>query len=549
MSIYENPTDYTQDPYTNEQLTTAANAAGIDPQTLINEYNQNVAESQTTATQASSSSSSTVQNPSWIYAVNMPSTYPDFAAMKAAGSGLVIADDDPNLRLLLDAAKQWGIPVAVNVAAPPGITPEAYAARVAQAQQYGLDKIVLDMEAPAKGYEGSEGWNWAQKVADLLRPIVSGTSVAVTMEANQADYNYQAFKNLSGQTTDFWVQSYQGDMNGVDPGYATGPAQAANAGNVIAILAPGQAPPTNYTGGYVSYGIPTTGASAAGVYGTGTAGAGAGQSQTSNTPYYPGQQPIAGAGSGETPGPPIYVNPNAPSGGHTTSPTTPPPPHHPAANPNITQNPSSPDWASAYFSSFGLPADIAAKVDEIFTQNPDDTQKAIDLALAYIRGTSWYAQTFPGIQYGMQHGLITNEQDYRQYVTALDTLAQRYLGRHISGDEVTNYLYNGLTPEIIGKQYEGQANLEANFPDYAYYLRNFGDEKNLDTDAYRALANEQVGLDSALGQRINRAFQGAMARYQTLFKGDVGTPSLSLGKTGLSAPSLQGNRGAPDIGA
>ena len=541
MSVYENPTDYTQDPYTPEQLSTAAGAAGIDPYQFQNEYAANQYASQLNGQPTpnptggpSSGSGSNVQNPSWIYAVNMPSTYPDFAAMRAAGAGLVIADDDPNLQLLLSAAKQWGVPVAVNVAAPPGITPEDYAARVAQAQQYGLDKIVLDMEAPAKGYEGSEGWNWAQQVADLLKPIVNGTSVAVTMEANQADYNYQAFKNLSGQTTDFWVQSYQGDMNGVDPGYATAPAKAANAGNVIAILAPGQSPPPNYTGNYVSYGIPQTGASAAGVYGSNGS---------------------SGSPSGATPAPP--GTPPGPQNPGNTTPLPPDPWDHtgqtqppvPGTSDSTGSSPTSgTNWASAYFASFGLPDDVASKVNDIFNQYPDVDQ-AIQFALAYIRGTSWYAQTFPGIQYGMQHGIIQNEQDYRQYVTAIDTLSMRYLGRHVSGLEIQGHLMQGLTPDIIGKQYEAFASRQVNGQDWNYYLGAFGDTGQLDDTGMRALSEEQAGLDSALGQRLSRALQNAVNRYQTLFKGDLATPSLSLGKSGLSAPSLQGNRGAPDVGA
>src|SRR5439155_682375 len=86
-------------------------------------------------------------NPTWVFAVNMPSTYPDYAAMKAAGAGLVVVADDPNAQLLIDGARKWGIPVGIQVNAPSGITPEQYAARVQAAQALAPDKLVLDIEA------------------------------------------------------------------------------------------------------------------------------------------------------------------------------------------------------------------------------------------------------------------------------------------------------------------------------------------------------------------------------------------------------------------
>jgi len=190
---------------------------------------------------------------------------------------------------------------------------------------------------------------------------------------------------------------------------------------------------------------------------------------------------------------------------------------------------------------------VANKVNSIFSQYPD-TDTAIQFALAYVRGTPWYQQTFPGIQYGMQHGIITNEQDYRQYVTALDTLADRYLGRHITGNEVAGYLGRGLTPDIVGKEFQGLANVQANYQDYTYYLGNFG-EGRPSTDDMRSIGEEQAGLDSALGQKLGRALQQAMQRYSTVFQGNAATPNLSLGKTGLSAPSLLGGNTTPDVGA
>src|SRR5207302_1145012 len=160
------------------------------------------------------------------------------------------------------------------------------------------DRLVLDIEGAGKGTPGSAGWNWSQQAAALLKTTVANTPVSVTMEPHQDDYNYAAYQNLSpAGPTQFWVQSYQGDMTPTDPAWSTASADAAvGSTNVIAIFGPNIPPPTNYTGGYVSYGIPTTGASSAGVYGSGGAGPGGtppGTStappptSTSNVPYYP----------------------------------------------------------------------------------------------------------------------------------------------------------------------------------------------------------------------------------------------------------------------
>jgi hypothetical protein len=539
---------------TAQQVTTALAGSGLssaDQTAVHSAYDKQYApvSSTTGATQQGTASGGSPANPSWIYAVNMPSTYPDFAAMKAAGSGLVIADDDPNYAILVAGARQWGVPVAVNVAAHNGETPEAYAARVKAAQAIVPDKLVLDIESVGKGYAGSAGWQWSNQAAALLKPIVGSTSVAVSMEPNQADYNYAAYQHLStGGNTQYWVQAYTGDMTSYDATAATAPARAAvGDANVVAIFPPNVPPPTNYTGGYVSYGIPQTGVSSAGVYGTAPTSTTLGLTPvggnttpgTGPGPSIPGEIPETGPTPPGSPAPPGSGLPGAP-----------PPPTLPGTSDGTgTTTPAgTSNWAAAYFGSFGLPADVASEVNDIFNKTPDSDQ-AIQLALAYIRGTPWYQQTFPGIQYGMQHGLVTNEQDYRQYVTALDTLTQRYLGRHVTGYEVSSRLFYGETPDLVGKQFEGQANLEANVRDYQYYLGGFSDQKNLDTDAYRALSNEQVGLDSPMGQKLNKALQQAMQRYSTLFSANAATPSLSLGKTGLSAPSLAGGKTTPDVGA
>lgn len=488
------------------------------------------------------------QSPSWVFAVNLPSTYPDYAAMKDAGSGLVVVADDPNADTLINGARQWGIPVSIQVNAPPGIAPGQFAANVAAAKaRWAPDKLVLDIEDVGKGYAGSAGWQWSQTAAALLNPVIGGTSTAITMPPKQDDYNYAAFKGLGG-STEFWVQSYLGDMTAVDPNVSrqTLINNGVNADSITVITGPKAAPPS---GGlkWASWGLPTNTA-AAGVYGSvGPSG------PTSNTPYYPGQIPVAGAGSGQTPGPPIFVNPNGPYGGGTPQPlqqgSFPPGGLTGARSGLPTTGPGTTtptDWASIYFSNLGLPPDVVNQVNQIFSKY-SDINEATAAALAYIRGTPWYAGTFPGIQYGIQHGIISNESDYRQYVTSIDVSAQRYLGRHISGDEIMSYLVGGLSPTIVGQQYAGQANVQAFGGDYKYVLGAFGEGQPSQAEL-TALGQEQVGLDNPVGLRMQRAIKNATDRLNTIFQGQTATPSLST-TGGLSAPSLLGQQQKPDVAA
>ena len=465
------------------------------------------------------------QNPTWVFAVNLPSTYPDYAAMKASGSGLVVVADDPNADALINGARQWGIPVSIQVNAPNGITPEQYAAQVAAAKQrWNPDKLVLDIEAVGKGYQGSDGWNWSTQAAALLQPVIGGTSTAITMPPTQDDYNYAAYKGLGGNT-EYWVQSYLGDMTAVDPTASrqTLIDNGVDPNSITVITGPTSAPPPSGIK-WASYGLATNTPSA-GVYGT--QGPAQGQYIPGTPSTYgvtPGGQALAGAyGAVPQPGAPAGQTPGAPGTAPAVTPV---------------------NWADTYFSGLGLPPDVAAQINTIFTKYAD-VNEATAVALSYIRGTPWYAQTYPGIQYGIQHGIIANESDYRQYVTAIDTQAQRYLGRHISGDEITGYLTQGISPGVVGQQYAGQANIQAFGGDYKYALGAFGEGQPSDTEL-TALGQEKAGLDSAIGQRMQRALDQANQRLSSIFQGTSATPSLST-TGGLSAPSLLGQRQKPDV--
>lgn len=513
--IYEGPTDY-QQVLTSQQLRDTLAQSGLsqqDQDAVAKSYQQQI---QTPAgapvnPPKSTSAPGPVQNPGWIYAVNMPSTYPDFAAMAQSGTGIVISSDDPNAQLLLDAARQWGIPVAIQVNAPPGISPQEYASRVAAAQQLAPDKLVLDIESVGKGYEGSAGWQWSQQAAALLKPVVGDTQVAVTMEPNQADYNYNAYVGLSGGgNTQFWVQSYTGDMTGVPPEYATAPAiQAVGANNVIAILGPNQAPTSG--GMYVSYGIPQTGATSAGVYGGGAP-------RTSSGGYgIPGATTTSGPGGspGVVQDPPSGVpNPTTTAAGGSTG---------SAAG----------DWAKAYFGNLGLPPDVQEAITGFFTKYPDDPQLAIELSKQYIRTTPWFAQNFPGFFEGIKTGLFTDETGYRGYVNQANVYSMQYFNRPISVMEIESALHQGLSPEYLGKTFEAGSIAVAQGADFRYALGAFGESdvaQQARDDPSRVaydIGREQAGLGSVAGARLQAALDRANKRMQAIFGGQLSIPNTT----------------------
>lgn len=206
------------------------------------------------------------------------------------------------------------------------------------------------------------------------------------------------------------------------------------------------------------------------------------------------------------------------------------------------------DWASAFFASLGLPADIAANIDKLFSRY-SDVNTASAAALAYIRGTPWYAQTFPGIQTGIQKGLFTDESGYRDYVNKLNVLSQQYQGRPIGSDEVASYLQQGLAPSYVDNLFQAGAWTKANTPEVQYELGAFGGGRLSDSDLL-ALGKQQVGLPNDLGSQLQVKLQQAAQRMQAAFNGKLATPSgLTIGSNGLQASGLLGTKAGPDVAA
>lgn len=169
------------------------------------------------------------------------------------------------------------------------------------------------------------------------------------------------------------------------------------------------------------------------------------------------------------------------------------------ASPATGDNAAAPDWDSI-LGEYSLPSDIIANLNQIWATslNPDGSQN-VDLATergqSYVRGTSWYAATYPGIQQGINAGLFSNEQGYRSYENQVDQIYQQYWGRAATTPELTARISSGQSVSQVSNQFQAGAT-----------LGNISDPlKGLFTaDELKAYANEQAGIDTGLGQQITQ---------------------------------------------
>lgn len=193
------------------------------------------------------------------------------------------------------------------------------------------------------------------------------------------------------------------------------------------------------------------------------------------------------------------------------------------------------DWASSFFASLGLPPDVVNQVNQIFTQY-SDVNAASQAALGYIRGTPWYATTYPGIQAGIQKGLVANEADYRNLLNQQSQIYKQYLGRDVSGSEFAANLANGTSNQTLGGQLQGAALAGTYGNDWRYTLGAFG---NAPTAAEtQALGQEQAGLDTPLGQQIKRRLDLAQQQLTSRFQGTLATPGITNTNGRFASPGL-----------
>jgi hypothetical protein len=208
------------------------------------------------------------------------------------------------------------------------------------------------------------------------------------------------------------------------------------------------------------------------------------------------------------------------------------------------------DWADVYFGSYGLPADLRGQIEALGqkygTSNPDVFYQS---ALNTIRGSDWYKATYPGFAEGVRAGLFTDESGYRQYVNALNQVYRQYQGRDVTGSEAAAALASGANPQLIANQFQGDAIAQTNANDWQYLAGNFGDAGTgqLSAGELKAGGREQAGIDTPLGQLVQKRLQVAAQRAQKIFSGTLATSSLNLGPQGLNSPGLVGRSGGVDV--
>lgn len=155
------------------------------------------------------------------------------------------------------------------------------------------------------------------------------------------------------------------------------------------------------------------------------------------------------------------------------------------------------DWQD-YLGFFGLPPDLISEIDKIFSDNYD-VNTAAQLALSYVRGTTWYANTYPGIKEGIAKGIVTNEADYRAYLNQANQLYQNFYGRSITSNELAALLTNGVDITLLGKQLNATANLAS--------LQKLSVSNYFTQDELQQIANTNAGLPSQTGDYLNGLLQ------------------------------------------
>jgi hypothetical protein len=190
----------------------------------------------------------------------------------------------------------------------------------------------------------------------------------------------------------------------------------------------------------------------------------------------------------------------------------------------------------------GLPADVAAQIAKIFKSGGSVTQ-----AVAYIRGTTWHAEQFPGFREAFKLGMIGSEADYRAYHNQANQYYRQFYGRDADKAEIAEWLKSGVGIGGIGQRLSGESIAKTQGGDWNYLLGAFGDGR-LDQAQMTTLGQQYAGLDSALGQNLQKKVEEALKKSARLFEGVLASPSLSLGGAGLSAPSLNPKQ-KPDVGA
>lgn len=164
----------------------------------------------------------------------------------------------------------------------------------------------------------------------------------------------------------------------------------------------------------------------------------------------------------------------------------------PGVTPGAPNQPPPIDW-SQILGIYGLPPDVIAQINSIWATAGYDVNAATPLVMAYLRGTSWYAGQYPGIQAGINAGLFSDERGYVQYENQVNQLYLQYYHRAASGSEIASYLKSGQGISQIAAFFNSQA-IQGTISDPLKAI--------FSADEIQAFADERAGIDSILGQKI-----------------------------------------------
>ena len=274
-------------------------------------------------------------------------------------------------------------------------------------------------------------------------------------------------------------------------------------------------------------------------------------------------QPATPGGGGQAPGEPGGGMPPAPGTEPPPGGEVPPPVPPPETGVGVTPpGATGPTDYSGLLGIAGLPADVAAAVTNIFRTVSDPNQAAA-MALAYVRGTPWYATTFVGINEGIKAGLFTDERGYRSYRNALDQTYRQWTGSMVTQEGLLAALGEGVSPDVVDRRFQGRAYADANRQELQLVSGAFGEnvydargnpprQSRLTEPEVQAYGQQKAGLGTpgGTGMLIERQLGQAFQRMQRAFEGVAASPQLGLTSRGtLFAPGLAPGSVKPDIAA
>ena len=143
--------------------------------------------------------------------------HPNYLQLKEYGtSGTLWDPEDANVLAGIGSAREAGFHAGIWLVPHASESPQAFAHRAADAiDRYHPDKVVLDIEAIGKGYQGSPGWRWSDEMMNTFSHLQPNPPpLAVTVEPLQDDFNYAAYTSHDAEV---WPQAYLGDMTPRNP--------------------------------------------------------------------------------------------------------------------------------------------------------------------------------------------------------------------------------------------------------------------------------------------------------------------------------------------